>query len=371
MNTTLDSRQLNLKDKFASFANTNLAALAENQEKLKSEQKELFSKLGQEGLLGLSTAKEYGGTGGDFIDTIMLVESIAKYDPGLAVGLSNHLTVMGIIEHFGDDRQKSRYLPLLAQGELIALFSTTEEAAGTDFQAVSTSVKKDSQKLVLNGKKSWVINAGIAGLGLILAKDENEALKLCLVDLNDAKVKASQDISRLGLHSAHVANLEFSNCPTESILEADGKDAVLAAFDIAKTIIAATCCGITQRILEEAAKHSNTRNQFGKALGQYQGIQWKLADISTEAAGSQLKTYEAAWSKNHDQDNFRKNAAMAKLFASKTARNASQEGVQIMGTSGLTAESIMERLYRDTKMLELCQTTSEYQKILLVDELGI
>jgi alkylation response protein AidB-like acyl-CoA dehydrogenase len=253
-----------------------------------------------------------------------------------------------------------------------------EEQAGTDFEAVQTVGRKNGQRWSLSGKKTWVVNAELAGLMIVLVTLEpgEKSLGLFLVDVHSEQpLKISGDRPRLGMRSAFCNDVELSgvDVTSDSLLGDVDRTAemVLYGMDVAKTIIAGSAIGLVEGALAQAADHARTREQFGQRLGQFQSIQWKLADMDTELTAARLLTYQAAWSKDAKPTDFRKNAAMCKWFSARAARFLSGEALQVLGTFGLSADAPLERFYRDAKVMELANGTSEFQKMIMVDELEI
>lgn len=376
MNTFLSSNQEDLKSSFKEFAKESLLPVAAALDTGSVSIAEFLKKLGEKGFLGLSVPSEYGGKGGSFLDSVLFVEAVSEYEPGLGLCLSAHFAVEELIKEYGGETQKSRYLPGLAQGESMGLMAISEMSAGTDFKAVETSAKEESAGYILTGKKTWVVNGGLPGVAVVLARVGEQDLGLFLVETarNDSLL-VSGDRSKMGMKSTPTNDIEFKNvkigqdatlCAGEGTVEK-----VMFGMNVAKTVVAASAVGLMEGALENAVEHANSREQFGKPIGKFQAVQWKLADLSTESTGARLMTYRAAWSRDNSPDEFGRLAAMAKLQAARSARNGSGEALQILGAAGLSTDSAVERFYRDAKTMEICQGTSEFQKNLLVEELDI
>lgn len=378
MITILSSAQQAQKETYLGFALEHLAPIAKSIEERQSSLKEFLQKAGQKGYLGITVPKEYGGQGFPFLYAVMLAEALGQHEPGLGLTLASHVAVAELLNKFGSDSQKSRYLPLLARGECLGSLAFTEASAGSDFQAVQSKVRLEKGNPQLTGVKTWVVNADISGLLVVLARNEAN-LVMHLVDMAPAStIKVSADKQKLGLRSAATNDVEFAAHPlqADSLIGAGNSDEavneqVLFALDLAKVIVAAAAVGLVQGALDVAATHARGREQFGEPIANFQAIQWKLADISAESRAARLLTYRAAWSKDESPEEFRRDAAMCKSFATKTARNHSGEALQILGAAGLSSDSPLERFYRDAKVMEVCEGTSEYQKVLLTQELGI
>jgi alkylation response protein AidB-like acyl-CoA dehydrogenase len=377
VNTTLSTSQEAQMEQYRIFARERVAPIAQLLETRQSSLKELLSAAGQKGYMGLSVPKEYGGSSLPFLDVVLFTEQLAYFEPGLGLSLASHTAVIELLKKYGSDNQKSRYLPLLARGECIGAVAFNEAKAGTDFEATETVVSVKDGKSTISGSKTWVVNGDICGLIVVLAKSAEGALAIYLVDASAAKTMViSADKPKLGMRSQSTNDIQFSEhvLPGESTLSAGNStvhEQVLFAMDIAKVVMSGAAVGLSEGALECAAEYARTREQFGQSIGNLQAIQWKLADISLDSRASRLLTYRAAWSKDNDAAAFRKNAAMAKAMSARTARLQSAEALQVMGAEGISADSPLERFYRDSKVMEIVEGTSEYQKVLLTKELGI
>lgn len=379
VNTFLSAEQEAVRQTYLTFANEQIAPIARDLESHKSCLKEFLQNLGQKGYLGIAVPREYGGQGLSFVFCALFAEAVGMVEPGLGLSLANHYAVIEVLKRYGTQTQQSRYLPLLARGEALGTTAFSEEKAGTDFRAVTSTVTKQADGFLLNGKKTWVINGEFAGLALVLAgagAAENNQLSLLLVDCTDKAQKCSGDAGRLGLKSAYLNTVEFKDqklSQEANISHAKDASDVIAMYsmDVAKVIMASAAVGLNFAAMNEALEHARTREQFGTPIGQFQGIQWKLADMGTEGEAARLHVMRAAWSLENEPESFSKNAAMCKWFAAKVARQHSGEALQVMGAAGLMEDNKVEKLYRDAKAMEICLGTSEAQKMQLADLLEI
>ncbi len=382
MNTFLSASEEALMEQYRIFAREKVQPVARELESHKLSLKEFLQEIGQSGCLGVTVPQEFGGQGCKFFNLALLVQAISEYEPGLGLSIAEHTAAIELIKQYGSQAQKSRYLPLLSRGDVVASLAFSEVNAGSDFEAVTTVALKDGGNYILSGKKTWVVNAELAGLLIVLAKavaskeEQDGELMLLVVDVDSTSgLKVSADKVKLGLRSALSNDLEFDQLvvPADSKLEStvSTKEQVLFAMDIAKVIVSAAAVGLTVAALGQSVSHARSREQFGKEIGQNQAIQWKLADHGTEAEAAKLHTYRAAWSKDENPGEFRKYAAMSKWFAAKVARTHSGEALQVLGAAGISCDSDLERFYRDAKVMEICEGTSEFQKVLLVKELEI
>jgi alkylation response protein AidB-like acyl-CoA dehydrogenase len=376
MNTTLSAEQQTAKNQYDQFASEFVQPIARQLDERTANLKELLQKAGQQGYLGLTVPKEYGGSGSSLVNAVLFAEAIAEHEPGLALSYASHLAAVELIIRYGTANQKSRYLPLLARGESLGTLATAEATAGSDFAAVRSQVTRAGTNL--NGKKVWVVNADISSLAVVSARNEQDQLGVYLVDMESAaSLQISADHPKLGLRSASTNFVEFVDhgLHAEALLGGDGpalaNEQIQFALDVAKVIIAAAAVGLSESSLRIARDHARTREQFGTSIGHFQAIQWKLADASCDIRASRFLTYRAACSKEENPKEFRRNAAMAKWLASKTARVQSGEALQVCGAIGLTTQSPLERFYRDAKVMEIAEETSELQKQLIANELGV
>jgi len=381
VNTFLSSDQEALLARCRKFVAEHIAPIASKLDSGEYSVREIYSALGQEGLLGLSVAKEYGGQGAPFLSFILLCEAIAESEPGLVLSLAAHAQVVELLAKFGTDQQKSRYLPLLARGECIGTFALSEETAGSDYEAMKSAAVSKNGKFVLTGEKTWVVNGGVANLAVVVSQVKasedavSERLGLWLVDLEGkTNIESGANRKKLGLRSAPTSDVHIKGVELTAELElasGDSKEAILHALDISKVVVAASAVGLLGGALNHSVKRSRTREQFGSTIGKFQAIQWKLADMSTESMGGRLLTYRAAWSKDDAPEEFRKFSAMCKFYAARAARVHSSETVQIFGALGLSDDEPIEKLYRDAKAMEIAEGTSETQKNIVAKEVGV
>jgi len=379
VNTFLSEEQQAAKAKYEEYAREHISPAAEHLEDRTACFKEFLQSLGNSGYLGLTVPKEYGGQGMPFIYLALFAEALGHYQPSAAVAVAEQAAVIELILRFGSDTQKSRYLPLLARGEWLASTAFNEESSGSDFNAAVCTAEKKGSQFVITGKKTSVANAQHVNLFAVSARNsETQKLAIFLVESesNAASLKLSPGRKLLGMKALEINSLEFvgHTITADSMLQQDTHacdEQILYAGDIAKTVVASAAVGMTERAISLAVDHANEREQFGQKLAQFQAIQWKIADMSADSAAARLLVYKAAWCKDEEPESLRKEAATCKWYAAKTARFHTGEAVQIMGVNGLYADSVPEQFYRDAKVSELCEGTSEFQKVILAQELGI
>ena len=375
MNTFLSASQKALQEQYIKFVEGVITPQAQDLDNGKACLKEVMSKFAQAGYLGITIPKEFGGQGGTLLDLVLLSEAVAEQAAGLSVALASHYSVVATLLKAGSDSQKSRYLPLLARGEMFGAQAFSEENAGSDLNAVETTFTADGSAFKLSGVKTWVVNAGLPALFAVLGHDKDNKLVCFIVDNSEASaIHVSERKAIMGFHSASIADVTFKDfaVPADNQLVCDcALDLVNSALDVSKTVVAGAAIGLAQKALLLSADRANGRVQFGAPIAKNQGVQWKLADLSTESSAARLLTYRAAWAQTAEADKFAQFAAMAKLFASRVARFHSGEAVQIFGMLGASSESPIERIYRDAKLTELFEGTSDLQKVIIKEKLGV
>jgi butyryl-CoA dehydrogenase len=375
VNTFLSTSQKALQEQYIKFVEGVITPQAQDLDNGKACLKEVMSKFAQAGYLGITIPKEFGGQGGTLLDLVLLSEAVAEQAAGLSVALASHYSVVATLLKAGSDSQKSRYLPLLARGEMFGAQAFSEENAGSDLNAVETTFTADGSAFKLSGVKTWVVNAGLPALFAVLGHDKDNKLVCFIVDNSEASaIHVSERKAIMGFHSASIADVTFKDfaVPADNQLVCDcALDLVNSALDVSKTVVAGAAIGLAQKALLLSADRANGRVQFGAPIAKNQGVQWKLADLSTESSAARLLTYRAAWAQTAEADKFAQFAAMAKLFASRVARFHSGEAVQIFGMLGASSESPIERIYRDAKLTELFEGTSDLQKVIIKEKLGV
>jgi alkylation response protein AidB-like acyl-CoA dehydrogenase len=377
MNTFLSDEDVSFQNECRQFVKETLAPLLNSVESDQTVLKDILQKIAQAGYLAASMPKQYGGKGGQFLHSALLAEELGRCDAGIATVVATHLAVAELVNRFGTDTQKSRYLPLLARGEVLATIAYLEDDQQVLPQDVETKIAKDGNKLFLEGSKRFVVNAAGSALFLVLAQDSDTQRFWLFDNLADKSLKVEPEESWFGLTSANPGKVTFGKVEIEekNRIEAQGTTDIPTQFDFAldvvRILLAAACVGMVEGELALAAQFTRTAQRSGEPLADSQAIQWKLADEATECSASRLLTYRAAWSKEGEPTEFTKNASMCKFFASKVARTYSGETLQILGISHSGAAKNFARLYRDAKMIELIAGSSEEQKALISRELKL
>lgn len=339
---------------------------------------EVLGELGELGLLGVCVSEEYGGAGADYLSFILVLEELSRADAGLGVTVAVNTSLGTIpILDFGTEEQKREWVPRLASGEVIGAYALTEPASGSDAASLSTSARKDGAGYRLNGAKQFITNAGFAGLFVVMARTGRPGsgaggITAFLVDAATDGLSLGREEEKLGLNSSSTRALTLEDVwvPEEARLGSEGEGFTVAmkTLDGGRIGIAAQAIGITQAAFEVATAYALERRQFGRPIAEFQAIRWKLADMDKDLEAARLLTYKAAWLRMKGRP-VTAAGARAKLFASEMARRHTAEAVQILGGYGYTKEFPVERFYRDAKITEIYEGTSEVQRIVISREL--
>ena len=379
MDFNLTDNQKLFKKTIKEFCEKNIKPLAEKIDKEEYFPKDLYRKMGQMGLMGMTVPQEYGGAGIDRISYMIALEEISRVcgSTGITVEAHNSLGVGHIYEK-GTEEQRKKYLPKLCSGEEIAAWALTEPNAGSDASATQTTAELDGDEWVLNGTKQFITSGDIAWITTVMAKTDKDkgakGISAFIVERDTPGFKVGQLENKLGLRGSHTAELIFEDCriPKENLLDKEGMGFIGAMniLDRGRTAIGAMSVGIARGALEEALDYAKQRQQFGKPIGKNQAIQWMIADMATEIDAARLLVFRAADMEDKNEK-FTKEAAMAKLFASEIAMRATVKGIQIFGGYGYTREYPIERYYRDIKLCTIGEGTSEIQRMVIARQLGL
>lgn len=337
--------------------------------------------LGELGLFGIPFPEKYGGMGGDAFAFCLALEEIARVDTSVAVTLeaSVNLGAMAIYR-FGTDAQRERWLPTLCRGETLAAFALTEPDGGSDASALRTRADRDGDEWVLNGSKSFITNSGttITGLVLVAARTsdsgDSHGISTVLVPAGTAGFTVGKGYSKVGWGATDTHELGFVDCrvPAENVIgqEGQGYAQFLEVLDEGRIAIAAISAGLARGCVDEASRYARERVAFGHPIGEFEGIQFKLADMEARAYSAQL-AYRNAASFAAKGEPFKKQAALAKLIASDAAMANARDATQIFGGAGYMNESPVGRFYRDAKALEIGEGTSEILRLVIARAMGL
>jgi len=334
---------------------------------------ENIKRLAEQEWTGIPYPEEYGGAGSDYLTFILVLEELSRACATTGFTLECHTSLASFpIFKFGNEEQKQKYLVPLCKGEILGSFALTEPGAGTDAGAASTTAVLDGDEYVLNGSKMFISNAPVAGVFVIFAMTDKskgaKGLSAFIVPGNTPGLKAGEHLNKMGIRGSATSEVVLKDCriPKENLLGKEGQGFKIAmmTLDGGRIGIAAQALGIAQAALDESIQYSKERIQFGKPISSFQAIQWMLADMATDIQAARFLTYHAAWC--YDQGlPYNKEAAMAKLFASETAARHTNRAIQIHGGIGFIKGHKVERLYRDAKITEIYEGTSEVMKMVV------
>ena len=359
------------------FADKEVAPKARELDRTGVFPREAFRKLASLGFAGCLVPEEYGGTAIGNLALTIVLEEINRACAATGVSLSVHNSLAtGPMVRFGSEELKKKYLPRMATGELLGAYAITESGAGSDAVSISTTARKEKDKYIINGRKAWITNGGEADVIIIFATlDKTKRSKgICafLVEKTFPGFQVGKKENKLGIRASNCTELIFENMevPQENLLGEEGRGFTIAmnTLDGGRIGIAAQSVGIARACLEASLKYAQQRVQFGKTLVEFQAIQWKLSNMAMEIDASRLLMHRASVLRDLSRPHTRE-ASMAKLFASETANRAAREAVQIFGGWGYCEDFDVERYYRDAKITEIYEGTSEIQRIVIARQL--
>ena len=331
----------------------------------------LLERLGELGLLGVCVPEEHGGAGADFLSYILVLEELSRADAGVGVTVAVHTSACTLpLLAFGTDEQRARFVPPLARGEAIGCFALTEPGSGSDAGALLTSAERVGGGWHVRGSKQWITNASLGGTVLLFARTDpstRSARGVSAFVLDTAQVEITRTEEKLGLNSSATNDIAV-----DAVVEDDrmlgelhhGFRIAMSTLDGGRIGIAAQAVGIAQAAYDVARGYALEREAFGHRIGDYQAIQHKLANMSMEIDAARLLTLRAAWLKDQGRPHTEA-GAKAKLFASEMARRQTAEAIQVLGGYGYTKEFPVERYYRDAKVTEIYEGTSEIQRLVI------
>jgi alkylation response protein AidB-like acyl-CoA dehydrogenase len=334
--------------------------------------RELFGKLAELGLMGVCVPEEYGGAGADFLSYILVLEELSRADAGVGVTVAVHTSAVTLpILLFGSDEQRSRFVPPLAQGEHLGAFALTEAEAGSDAGALRTKAEPSKDGWTISGAKQWITNARYAGTFLLFARTDASttgARGVSAFILDAEHVRVTRDEEKLGLNSSTTNDIVVDGAQVgrDRLLHQENRGfrVAMTTLDGGRIGIAAQALGIAQAAYDVAREYALERRAFGQRIADFQAIQHKLADMSMEIDAARLLVYRAAWLKQ-ERRRHTEEGAKAKLFASEMARRQTAEAIQILGGYGYTKDFPVERYYRDAKITEIYEGTSEIQRLVI------
>ncbi len=378
MNFDLTSDQKMLQDTVRKFAEKELKPIAAEIDKSQEFPWKSVKKMAELGFMGVIIPEAYGGSGFDFVSLAITIEEISRVcaTTGVITAVNNSLAAYPIVT-FGNEAQRKKFLPPLASGETVGAFALTEPNAGSDPASLETTIRFDGDSCILNGTKRFITNAGAAGIHIVFAtKDRtlrHKGIIALIVEKGSPGFSVGKHEETMGLRATANTELVFEDCrvPKANILgdEGAGFKVAMQTIDVSRIDIGAQAVGLAQGALDEAIRYSKERKQFGKAICEFEFIQGMLAESAAQIQAARLLVYYSAYLKDKGIERFSFQSAMSKLFSSTVANDVVRKAVQIHGGYGYSREYAVERMYRDAKVLEIYEGTSEIQKLVIAREL--
>ncbi len=379
MEFALTEAQRIFRDTLVKFLQKEVAPLEEECDRREEFPVEMFRRFGEQGYLCVAFPEEYGGAAADAVTLAIFCEEIGRLCAGIGGGLlvQSSLATTSIL-HAGTEEQKKRFLPPAVRGEKIFAFGLTEPGAGSDAASIKTRAVRDGGHYVVNGSKMFITNYCLADyITLAVVTDPSrgrDGISLLVVEKGTPGLEYGRKISKIGNRATQTGELIFSDCrvPAANLIGAEGAGfkIIMRTLDEARITLGAKALGIAQAAFDESLQYAKDRVQFGKPIGKFQMIQSKLAWMATQLQAARLMLYQAAWMKDHGED-YSRQAAMAKLYATEIAVEVTGEAMQIHGGYGYTSEFPVQRHFRDAKLLTIGEGTSEIQQLIIARHLGL
>jgi butyryl-CoA dehydrogenase len=378
MNFDLTKDQKMLQEEVRKFADAHIAPDAAEIDQSREFPWKNIKKIAEMGLLGIIVPEQYGGAGFDYISLAIAIEELSRCcaSTGVIVAVNNSLVTYPIVA-FGNEDQKKKYLPLLCSGEKLGAFGLTEPNAGSDVAAMETTARLEGDHYVLNGTKRFITNAGEAGVYVVFASTKRElkhkGISAFIVDRDTPGFSLGKHEDLMGIRATANCELIFEDAkiPKGNMLGEEGHGFKIAmnVLDVSRIDIGAQAVGIAQSALDEAVKYAKERKAFGQPIGNFEMIQSMLADMATSIAAARMLVHYAGHCKNKGMARFSRESAMAKYYGATIAVDVARMALQVHGGYGYTKDYPIERIYRDAKILELYEGTSEIQKIVIARDL--
>jgi alkylation response protein AidB-like acyl-CoA dehydrogenase len=382
MDFDLTTDQEDFRKVVRQFAEEVIAPRAEEFNRKEEFPTDIVREMGEMGLFGLPFPEEYGGQGSDFLTFCIAVEEVARVDSSMAITLEAGVGLgANPIFAAGTEEQKERWLVPMARGQILGAFGLTEPGGGTDAANLRTTARLEGGEWVIDGSKAFITNAGtqITGCVTIAAvtgtqQDGRKEISAIIVPSGTPGFEVGPPYRKVGWHGSDTRELSFSGCrvPEANLLgeRGTGLQNFLRTLDDGRIAVAALATGLAQGCLEESVRYAKDRTAFGRPIGAFQAMQFKMADMKVAAETARLATYRAAWLRDQGRP-YKAEAALAKLYASEVAVTCAREAVQVHGAYGYMEEFPVARFYRDSKVLEIGEGTSEVQRILIARDLGL
>ena len=373
MQFQFNEQQRMIRDMARDFANRVIAPVAAELDATEKFPKDIVRQMGELGLLGMSVNEAYGGAGLDTVCYVAAMEEISRACASCGVIMSvNNSLVCWPLETYGNEDQKKRFLTPLASGQKLGAYCLSEPGAGTDAAAQRTTAKKEGDHWVLNGMKNFITNGANADILIVFAQTDvalkHKGIRAFIVESTSEGFSVIRKEEKMGIRASDTAQLAFDNVivPDDQVLgpAESGFKIAMSTLDGGRIGIASQALGISAAAYEASRAYSKQREQFGRAICEFQAVQWKIADMATRLEAARLLTYRAAWAKDQG-GRYGEEAAMAKLYASEASHYITNEAVQIFGGNGYSKEYPVERHFRDAKITEIYEGTSEAQRMVI------
>ena len=376
-NLDLTEEQRMIRDTARDFAQNEIVPVAAHFDETGEFPRETIRKMGALGLMGIEVPEEYGGAALDTLAYVLAMEEIAKADVSHStiMSVNNSLYCHGILK-FGTAEQKKKYVAPIASGQKIGAYSLTEPMSGSDAGTMKSRAVREGDCYVINGRKSWVTSGPVADYLVLFAMTQPElkhkGVTAFIIEADQPGFTRGKTEPKLGIRASATCEIVYDNyrCPVENRLgqEGEGFKIAMTVLDAGRIGIASQALGVAEAAFEAAVKYAKEREAFGQAIGQFQGIQWMLADMKTRIEAARLLIWNAALAKERSKqtgERYTEAASMAKLFASETAMWVTEKAVQIHGGMGYSKELPLERYFRDAKITEIYEGTSEIQRLVI------
>ncbi len=369
----LNEQQRMIRDMARDFAAREIAPIAAEIDEEERFPFDVVKKMGELGFMGMNVSEEFGGSALDSVCYVLAMEEVSKACASCGVIMSvNNSLVCWPLETYATDDQKKKWLTPLASGQKLGAYCLSEPGAGTDAAAQSTTAKQDGDHWVINGMKNFITNGANADILLVFAQTNPElkhkGIRAFIVENTAEGFSVIRKEEKMGIRASDTAQLAFDNVrvPNDQVLggEGTGFKIAMSTLDGGRIGIASQALGISAAAYEAALAYSKEREQFGRPIAKFQAIQWKIADMATRLEAARLLTYRAAWTKDQGT-RYSEEAAMAKLYASEASHFITNEAVQIFGGNGYSKEFPVERHFRDAKITEIYEGTSEAQRMVI------
>lgn len=376
---SLTDEQQAFREALRKFAKKEIAPLVDEYEEKAEYPQFIFKKIAEPGYLGARFPEEAGGSGGDTMFSVIMSEELGYVSPAIYLGIYVHLYLaMSAILFFGNSKQKNKYLVPGIRGDLIGAWGFAEPGAGSDPGSMTTRARREGDDFIINGTKMFITNGTFADFVVVTAVTDPslgmKGISLFIVDKDTPGFSVSKKLKKMGMKASEAAELIFKDCrvPASNMLgqENTGFIAAMGTLTEGRIVAAAFAVGMARAAYDAALAYAKIREQFGKPIGKFQGIQWMLADMATQIEAAKLLTYQAAWLTSRNAPHI-KESSMAKLFATETATKVCSQAVQIHGGYGFMDEYPVSRFYRDCKLLEIGEGTSQIHRNTIARSIGL